>query len=62
MAEAGLASTPDLERLAAEACEAAPKLLLVADWAQQGAVGPAMLAEDRGNAPELVEPRRCEGA
>ena len=34
------------------------------DWAQQGAVGPggafAMLAEDRGNPPELVEARRFE--
>jgi conjugative relaxase-like TrwC/TraI family protein len=62
--EAGLASTLDLDRLAAQAREAGAKLLLVGDWAQQGAVGPggafAMLAEDRGNPPELVEARRFQ--
>jgi hypothetical protein len=62
--EAGLASTLDLDRLAAQAREAGAKLLLVGDWAQQGAIGPggafALLVEDLGNPPELVEPRRFQ--
>ena len=51
--EAGLASTLDLDRLATQARRAGAKLLLVGDWAQQGAVGPGgafyMLAADRGD-------------
>ena len=62
--EAGLASTLDLDRFATQAREVGAKLLLVGDWAQQGAVGPsgafAMLAEDRGNPPELREARRFQ--
>jgi hypothetical protein len=64
--EAGLASTLDLDRLGTQARSARAKLLLVGDWAQQGAVGPggafAMLAEDRGNPPELLEARRFQEA
>ena len=64
--EAGLASTLDLDRLAVQARETGAKLLLVGDWAQQGAVGAggafAMLVEDRGHPPELVEARRFEQA
>ncbi|MGH9107293.1 MAG: MobF family relaxase [Acidimicrobiales bacterium] len=64
--EAGLASTLDLDRLAAQAGEAGAKLLLVGDWAQQGAVGPggafSMLVDDRGDPPELVEARRFREA
>ena len=64
--EAGLASTLDLDRLATQARDAGAKLLLVGDWAQQGAVGPggafSMLVEDRGDSPELVEARRFQEA
>jgi conjugative relaxase-like TrwC/TraI family protein len=64
--EAGLASTLDLDRLAAQVREAGAKLLLVGDGAQQGAVGPggafAILVEDRGDPPELLEARRFEQA
>jgi conjugative relaxase-like TrwC/TraI family protein len=62
--EAGLASTLDLDRLATQAREAGAKLLLVGDWAQQGAIGPggafSMLAEDRHSPPELREARRFQ--
>ena len=62
--EAGLAST--LDRLATQAREAGGKLLLVGDWAQQGATGPggafSILAEDRADPPELLEARRFQEA
>jgi hypothetical protein len=60
--EASLAGTFALDRLVAQARQAGPKVLLVGDPAQLGAVGAGgafgMLVADRQAPPELVEARR----
>ena len=60
--EATLAGTFSLDRITAHAAEAGAKVLLVGDWAQLQSVEAggafAMLADARGDAPELVDIHR----
>ncbi len=60
--EATLASTRTLDRITALAAESGAKVLLVGDWAQLQSVDAggafAMLAEARGDTPELTEIHR----